>query len=129
MSAEPESITLIDALSSGIPLIEYEAAFGWNDWDSPIHEPICKYCDYEKEGVPTPIERHAHAQKCTQYREWRNNRWINFNNSLIGKLLAIQFRTHWFSYYPFEVTQESGEAAVAKLLGNFVPPTTEKNSE
>lgn len=120
MSEPSEPVSLVDALSSGIPLIEYEHAFGWNNWDSPIHNSLCTKCKADIPSTPTPVERHAHSLQCEEYRNWRTERWLNFNNSLIGKLLAIQFKAHWFNYYTLDVSQESTNAAVGKLLGNFV---------
>jgi hypothetical protein len=120
----PDTIDPVNILSSGIPLVEYESAFGWNNWDSPLkvidNDLICTKCKISIVGVPNPVERHAHTQSCKPYAEWRRQRWENFNNSLIGKLLSIEFKKYWFGYYNLELTPETSGNAIGKLLGNFV---------
>ncbi len=66
------------------------------------------------------MERHSHSVNCKPYAEWRRERWENFNNSLLGKLLTIEFKKYWFSYYELELTQDSSNNAIGKLLGNFI---------
>ena len=119
-----ETPQLVHTFQNTLPLTEYEDAIGWNDWSSPLkvqdNTVVCSGCDYSSSFSPDEPERYTHHKKCATYREWRMARWQKFNESVIGKLLASQFRMHWHEYYQLQFTPESSRFSIGQLMGNYV---------
>jgi hypothetical protein len=99
------------AVPQGIPLSDYELAFGWIGYGCPVRldkkgNYKCRECNHaykerddEGEIMDEPLDiRHEHQLQCKSYEKWRLTRWRSFNRSTLGDCTNLFFRQHMVQF-------------------------------
>jgi len=121
---EVKKYRLDTILPPGVPLEQYELAFGWRGYECPVHfdkkgNYHCRECktmisdkryeDGDLKGElmdPSLPARFAHQESCPAYKKWRLARWTKFNRSIVGSCVGLFFRQNLIPYFNINCEQQ-----------------------